>query len=61
MTRRRKKARPAGSGKPLLLPPARRNANPVALRKARGPFDVVGDVHGCLDELLALMQAMGYA
>jgi len=34
--------------------------NPLALRHARGPFDVVGDVHGCLDELLALMEAMGY-
>ena len=34
--------------------------NPLALRHTRGPFDVVGDVHGCLDELLALMQAMGY-
>lgn len=32
----------------------------MALRKARGPFDVVGDVHGCLDELLALLHAMGY-
>ncbi len=34
--------------------------DPLALRKKRGPFDIVGDVHGCLDELLALMHAMGY-
>jgi protein phosphatase len=25
-----------------------------------GPFDIVGDVHGCLDELLNLMAALGY-
>lgn len=25
-----------------------------------GPFDIVGDVHGCLDELLALTSALGY-
>ncbi len=24
-----------------------------------GPFDIVGDVHGCLDELLALLDALG--
>ncbi|MFZ0336759.1 MAG: metallophosphoesterase, partial [Terracidiphilus sp.] len=34
--------------------------DPLALRHMHGPFDVVGDVHGCLDELLALMDAMGY-
>lgn len=26
----------------------------------RGPFDVVGDVHGCLDELIHLVVALGY-
>jgi protein phosphatase len=25
-----------------------------------GPFDIIGDVHGCLDELLALMATLGY-
>ncbi len=25
-----------------------------------GPFDVVGDVHGCLDELVALLSKLGY-
>jgi protein phosphatase len=28
--------------------------------KAHGPFDIVGDVHGCLDELLALLSVLGY-
>ena len=27
----------------------------------RGPFDIVGDVHGCLDELEALLTVLGYA
>jgi len=27
---------------------------------AHGSFDIVGDVHGCLDELLALMALLGY-
>jgi protein phosphatase len=26
----------------------------------RGPFDIVGDVHGCIDELLELLSALGY-
>jgi protein phosphatase len=30
-------------------------------RADRGPFDVVGDVHGCRDELLALLAELGYA
>ena len=30
------------------------------LRDQHGPFDVVGDVHGCLDELLALLDVLGY-
>jgi protein phosphatase len=25
-----------------------------------GPFDIIGDVHGCYDELLALLQSLGY-
>jgi protein phosphatase len=29
-------------------------------REEHGPFDVVGDVHGCLDELLELMALLGY-
>lgn len=34
------------------LPPDRRHEP--------GPFDVVGDVHGCLDELCALLEQLGY-
>jgi protein phosphatase len=30
------------------------------LRANRGPFDVIGDVHGCLDELRALLDCLGY-
>ena len=26
-----------------------------------GPFDIIGDVHGCHDELLALLERLGYA
>ena len=36
---------------------------PVATdrRHEHGPFDIVGDVHGCIDELLELLDALGYA
>ncbi|MCB9756496.1 MAG: polynucleotide kinase-phosphatase, partial [Myxococcales bacterium] len=30
-------------------------------RDARGPFDIIGDVHGCHDELVELLGALGYA
>jgi protein phosphatase len=26
----------------------------------RGPFDIIGDIHGCLDELLELLARLGY-
>ena len=29
-------------------------------RDLRGPFDVIGDVHGCIDELRALLARLGY-
>ncbi len=29
-------------------------------RQERGPFDVIGDVHGCCDELEALLRQLGY-
>ncbi|PJB36899.1 MAG: hypothetical protein CO108_22235 [Deltaproteobacteria bacterium CG_4_9_14_3_um_filter_63_12] len=29
-------------------------------RQARGPFDIVGDVHGCFAELRALLDKLGY-
>ncbi|MGN6105313.1 MAG: polynucleotide kinase-phosphatase [Kofleriaceae bacterium] len=30
-------------------------------RDDRGPFDIIGDVHGCFDELVELLGALGYA
>lgn len=30
------------------------------LRHERGPFDVIGDVHGCLEELQQLLRELGY-
>ena len=30
-------------------------------RDVRGPFDIIGDVHGCADELIALLGKLGYA
>jgi protein phosphatase len=33
---------------------------PVNKRGEHGPFDVIGDVHGCLPELLALLEKLGY-
>ena len=29
-------------------------------RTEHGPFDIIGDVHGCLDELIELMTTLGY-
>jgi protein phosphatase len=34
---------------------------PVNKREERGPFDIIGDVHGCLPELLKLLEKLGYA
>jgi protein phosphatase len=34
---------------------------PMDRRFERGPFDVIGDVHGCIDELLTLLGRLGYA
>jgi protein phosphatase len=30
-------------------------------RDEHGPFDVIGDIHGCYDELCALLEKLGYA
>src|SRR3989442_10025328 len=30
-------------------------------RREHGPFDIIGDVHGCCDELLELMTTLGYS
>jgi protein phosphatase len=29
-------------------------------RQEHGPFDIIGDIHGCCDELEALLQRLGY-
>lgn len=33
----------------------------VDKRDERGPFDIIGDVHGCLDELVELLSKLGYS
>ncbi len=30
------------------------------LRHEHGPFDIIGDIHGCFDELLELLKLLGY-
>ena len=31
------------------------------LKHEHGPFDIIGDVHGCADELVSLLERLGYA
>jgi polynucleotide kinase-phosphatase len=31
------------------------------LKHEHGPFDIIGDIHGCFDELLQLLEKLGYA
>lgn len=31
------------------------------LKQETGPFDIIGDVHGCFDELASLVERLGYA
>ncbi|MGI9406783.1 MAG: metallophosphoesterase [Hyphomicrobiaceae bacterium] len=33
---------------------------PIDRRTDTGPFDIIGDVHGCFDELVALFDRLGY-
>jgi protein phosphatase len=30
-------------------------------RQDHGPFDIIGDIHGCFDELIALLEKLGYS
>lgn len=30
------------------------------LKHEHGPFDIIGDIHGCLDELIELLKTLGY-
>jgi len=34
--------------------------DPIDRRNDTGPFDIIGDVHGCADELRALLAMLGY-
>ncbi|WP_226584017.1 metallophosphoesterase [Acuticoccus sediminis] len=33
---------------------------PVDRRDDAGPFDIIGDIHGCFDELVSLLKTLGY-
>ncbi|HEU5431360.1 MAG TPA: metallophosphoesterase [Thermomicrobiales bacterium] len=46
--------RPSESEVPKSIAPA------VDLRRLPGPFDIIGDIHGCYDELHALLGDLGY-
>ncbi|MFV0368315.1 MAG: metallophosphoesterase [Hyphomicrobiaceae bacterium] len=37
-----------------------RNKMPTDRRTEKGPFDIIGDVHGCCDELELLLERLGY-
>ena len=39
----------------------RRTRMPVDLRHLVGPFDIIGDIHGCADELNELLLRLGHA
>jgi len=60
MARREKKSRPVKKRKGAARRKLGASRDPLAFRAKRGSFDIVGDVHGCLDELLALLEAMNY-
>lgn len=53
--RKEKELRAAGRRRQALARDA------VKMRGVHGPFDIVGDVHGCLNELLLLLDALGYS
>ncbi|MCA8978633.1 MAG: metallophosphoesterase [Planctomycetes bacterium] len=48
----------ATGGEPVELTKTRLRSD---LRHLRGPFDVIGDVHGCREELEELLAKLGYA
>jgi protein phosphatase len=43
-----------------LNPPPKAPAPSTDWRSLEGPFDIIGDVHGCADELQALLDRLGY-
>lgn len=44
----------------LLSEPPERRRLACDRRDASGPFDLIGDVHGCFDELQELLETLGY-
>ncbi len=38
----------------------KRKPSPSNKKAETGPFDLIGDVHGCFDELLILLESLGY-
>lgn len=50
---------PDGEAKPARKN-GRRRPDVLAHYSERGPFDIIGDVHGCIDELLELLARLGY-
>ena len=67
---RRSPARPEARGlPPRLRPEIAEEVEAAAIereplwnnkRDEHGPFDIIGDVHGCCDELVALLGKLGY-
>lgn len=51
--------RTAGRRRHGGAPPADMTS-PTQFLNARGPFDIIGDVHGCHAELVALLEKLGY-
>lgn len=41
-------------------PAVRREPLAMDRRSEKGPFDIIGDVHGCAEELIALLGRLGY-
>jgi hypothetical protein len=49
------------STKAPKAPRARKPLPKTDWRREAGPFDIIGDVHGCADELIALLERLGYS
>ena len=47
---------------PKIVAAARVERQPLWANRTdeRGPFDIIGDIHGCFDELVELLQKLGY-
>lgn len=51
----------AASARELLAKPPERRPLACDRRGDSGPFDIIGDVHGCFDELAELLAVLGYS